>query len=469
MTLPRPTLASANLPVTRAIRATGFVLTALCCVSAPAQSPTSLQWFERSFQGATVRTPERRTSHRLVFDSARKLGVLIGGTGTSGTDVWERDAAGWNPTSPASRPQRRYDHGAAYDAERRECFVFGGRDSRGLPLSDVWAWDGSTWSSRPSGPAARYGHGMTYDARRKVVVLFGGFDGSSILGDTWEWDGARWQNVTATGGPLPRRDAAMAYDSTTGEILLFGGEGTIGGRATMFNDLWAYDGQWKPKFIAGTLPPHRSRHVAVYDDAEAKLLIFGGKAVSGVLFDDLWSWNAGGYQKLSTSGPSAREGAAAYYDAAADVTVLFGGAPRSSAGTDDTWDVVAVPSYMSVPGSGHGGGGLRLECSPPKIGTTVVVSFANSPQRVFPGGYNLLALGPALSSHISLPPPVACTTGNVWVVALVFLQTSGNPATFAIPVPNDPLLVGQGIGLQGGSLEATNCYRLTDGVRIVML
>jgi len=45
---------------------------------------------------------------------------------------------------------------------------------------------------------------------------------ASRFGDTWEWDGVSWARV-ATSGPSRRTDAKMAYDSTRGKVVLFGG------------------------------------------------------------------------------------------------------------------------------------------------------------------------------------------------------------------------------------------------------
>lgn len=40
-----------------------------------------------------------------------------------------------------------------------------------------------------------------------------------LLGDTWVWDGSSWTSVE-TGGPSPRSDHAMAYDTVRGRTVL---------------------------------------------------------------------------------------------------------------------------------------------------------------------------------------------------------------------------------------------------------
>jgi hypothetical protein len=76
---------------------------------------------------------------------------------------------------------------------------------------------------------------MAYDLARNVTVLFGGvndFLNPPFLGDTWEWNGKGW-TLTSLSGPSPRADAAMAYDSDRGVMVLFGGAGAYGQRFTM--------------------------------------------------------------------------------------------------------------------------------------------------------------------------------------------------------------------------------------------
>jgi hypothetical protein len=75
-------------------------------------------------------------------------------------------------------------------------------------------------------PSPRSNHGLAYDSARGVTVLFGGFatgpPAPRPLADTWEWDGSLWKQV-ATTGPSPRFFNELAYDSTRGVTVLFGG------------------------------------------------------------------------------------------------------------------------------------------------------------------------------------------------------------------------------------------------------
>src|SRR4051812_19504492 len=59
-------------------------------------------------------------------------------------------------------------------------------------------------------PTQRQHHSMAYDSTRGRTVVYGG-DSPQLLGDTWEWDGTNWTGPTTT-GPSARNESAMAYD-----------------------------------------------------------------------------------------------------------------------------------------------------------------------------------------------------------------------------------------------------------------
>jgi len=77
-----------------------------------------------------------------------------------------------------------------------------------------------------SGPAARAGAAMAYDPTTGDVVLFGG-DGASgqPLGDTWLWDGSSWSQATPADSPPARYGAQMAWDPQSQRVILLGGTG----------------------------------------------------------------------------------------------------------------------------------------------------------------------------------------------------------------------------------------------------
>jgi hypothetical protein len=91
------------------------------------------------------------------------------------------------------------------------------------------------------GPSPRSGHPMAYDSTHGRTVLFGGLPGPlrpAVVGDKWEWDGENWTQM-ADVGPSARQAHSLASDSQRNQTVLFGGSG---GHANPFNaDTWAWD------------------------------------------------------------------------------------------------------------------------------------------------------------------------------------------------------------------------------------
>jgi Immunoglobulin I-set domain len=185
----------------------------------------------------------------------------------------------------------------------------------------VGAAQGQTpvWRLLPAGgPSPRQNHAMAYDSARGVVVLFGGAAGATYNGETWEWNGSAWTQRVVS-GPTARGLHAMAYDSARGVCVLFGG---YGGALPYKSDTWEWNGTaWTQRAVSG--PSGRFEHAMAYDSARGVTVLFGG--YTGSENGETWEWNGTAWTQRVVSGPSARNTAAMAFDAARGVTVLFGG------------------------------------------------------------------------------------------------------------------------------------------------
>ena len=79
-----------------------------------------------------------------------------------------------------------------------------------------------------------------------------------------------------------------------------------------------------------------------------------------------------------------------------------------------------------------------------------------------------MIVGPSLSTGLTLDPPAVSWRATIWAIPYIVLGKTGNPVQFDIPIPNEPILVGQMFGVQAGSLEQTNSFRLTDSLKITI-
>jgi hypothetical protein len=132
---------------------------------------------------------------------------------------------------------------------------------------------------------------MAYDSTRGVTVLFGGDTGSfdAFYGDTWEWDGEEWRMVCAEGEPCAggltgRWGHQVAYDQERGKVVMFGGCKTFEPSTytcTSYSDeTWEWDGvSWTQVCGSGTAcagPGGRMTAPMVFDRVDGVVVMHGG-------------------------------------------------------------------------------------------------------------------------------------------------------------------------------------------------
>ncbi|MCI4373577.1 MAG: hypothetical protein L3K02_08060, partial [Thermoplasmata archaeon] len=184
-----------------------------------------------------------------------------------------------------------------FDSTDQEIVLFGGQ-AGGLFLNDTWVYAGGNWSQVPvSGaypPAPRQYAGLADDPPLGGVLLFAGQNPGGVDGDTWKFSAGHWTNLTPalTSAPPPRRAALMAYDSTNGSVLLFGGDASLSGQD--LSDTWRFDaGRWFN--LSGGLSPSPAGRFATTmadDPAVNGTLLFGGCTSVGCVsyLGDTWTW-----------------------------------------------------------------------------------------------------------------------------------------------------------------------------------
>ena len=197
---------------------------------------------------------------------------------------------------------------------------------------------GMNWRSKYPSPRAY--HAMAYDSTRGVVVLFGGRGENDwyLLDDTWEWDGTSWVECNPASQPTGRREHTMVYDSVRGVIALFGGFDING---TILDDTWEYDGMNWVQRSPASWPPARAGHAMAYDIARSIVVLFGGYYISGgnaIQRSDTWEWDGTSWvERNPISHPTARKDHSMTYDSLRGITVLFGGLAGSTY-RGDTWE-----------------------------------------------------------------------------------------------------------------------------------
>ena len=355
-------------------------------------------WIWDGFNWSPVAEPNPRNGSALAFDgnANSSSAILFGGeTGTTlQNDTWSLTGLSWTQRIPANSPSPRKDASIAFDASRGRYVLFGGNN--GADLADTWEWTGTTWSQRapllsppassgrpmarsagqqallfqrgnsswrydgttwneslqPAPPPARYYHKMVTNTSTREVILFGGGGLAGNLDDMWTFDGTSWHDITPLQRPAARFSHAMAYDAARGTILLHGGYGLASG------DTWTYDGvSWTQR--AGVNPGYRGHAAIAYDSSRQRVILFGGTPGGVGPYtgsNDTWEWDGSSWTLASPSNsPPPRYLASMAYDPTRNYTLLCAGISGSN-NLSDTW-LFDGTSWTNLPVTGGPSGG----------------------------------------------------------------------------------------------------------------
>jgi hypothetical protein len=261
-------------------------------------------------------------------------------------------------------PEWRHSHAAAAEAGGARIVLVGGHDGT-LSMADVWilrrdpapCWERAVIEGER--PHARLGHSLVFDAQGGRFLMFGG--AWELDATTWAYSDEvwaltldpvpAWTRLEPAGEvPGPRMGHVAAYDDAGGRMLVFAGRDGSGA----LDDLWSLDpaGEvWTPLAPAGATPAARDRAAGAFDPARRVLAVAGGLAADDTThLDELWLYDvqAGAWDEPSPAGPrpSARHAQAAAYDGAG-ARLLFHGGARGTMGSaalyDEVWALTLDP------------------------------------------------------------------------------------------------------------------------------
>jgi len=296
--------------------------------------------------------PPGRIEHAMTYDSESDRVVLFGGSAYAVDDTWSYDfnTNTWTNMAPAYRPRVRSAHAMAYDSQSDRVILFGGRNGAAVTgLNDTWSYDlnTNTWTDMVTSPPARYGSAMAYDSGSDRVILFGGYGATTYLNDTWAYDFEtnNWTDMTPVVSPPVRYFDAMAYDSGSDRVILFGGYGgnsAFIGFPVPLNDTWAYDfetNNWTD-MTPVVSPPVRYAHAMAYDSRSDHVIMSGGASYGGSFNNDTWAYdlNTNVWRNMDpTRKPPTQYAHAMVYDSRSDRVILLGTWDPTLGYLNDTW------------------------------------------------------------------------------------------------------------------------------------
>ena len=287
--------------------------------------------------------PVLRWSQHTIYDPIGQQMVFFGGysdaLGGTLNQTWSLSTSGspaWNQLAQSGNiPPARQATSAIYDPIDQQMVIFSGGGQ-----SDVWALSLAgtpAWSQlSPSGtaPSQRNEHSAIYDPINQRMIVFGGNNGSD-LNDTWALSlsgSPAWTNLSPSGTPPPARNGHIAvYDAANQRMIVFGGGA---GNPNPMNDVWALSltgtPTWTQLAPTGTAPGPRWKSRGIYDAANHRLLIYGGlNTIDQSIYSDLWALSLDGtpaWMQLSLPNPPpAVWNHDAVYDSVDGAMIIYGG------------------------------------------------------------------------------------------------------------------------------------------------
>ena len=300
-------------------------------------------WTQR--QPAT--SPPASDVFGMAYDKTHHNAVIFGGEGNDGlsSETWAWNGTTWSnvtPSGDALWPSARGGLSMAFDEVNDNVVLFGGSllNPEASASAETWLWNGAVWMQQdPSlSPTARTFASMAYDSTRHETLLFGGVDASSSgvqtpLSDTWAWNGTSWTEKTTAAAPPATVNTASCFDRAHGDWVLLDGK-----VATSNMDTWLWNGTTWSKATTTTAPPGRELFYFAYDEGRNVCVLFGGYDTgAAVEMADTWSWNGTAWSLLQlNNGPTARSGGAMVFDSDRTDIVMFSGY-ATSGDVAETW------------------------------------------------------------------------------------------------------------------------------------
>lgn len=192
-------------------------------------------------------------------------------------------------------------------------------------------------------PTARGGAGMAYDPSTGNLLMFGGDTGafpSPASNQTWSYNGTTWSQLTPTTSPTGRIGIELVHDSNRGVFVMFGSMNTTAMGGASINQHWEFDGTTWTQIFPTVTPGGRGSYGACFDSLRNKVVLYGGIANSmfPIAESGTWEYDGTNWAQITTAGnPGPLERPAMCFHPGLGRTVMFGGINPQIGGTDTTW------------------------------------------------------------------------------------------------------------------------------------
>ena len=250
-------------------------------------------------------SPSARSFPAMAFDPSSHQVILVDGGAPNSdpgrSDMWTWDGATWTELHPAHLPPANSDKRVAIvDRDIGAVLIIATDYTSGPPHFVIWRWTGSDWNQTdPVGaPSRRFGYGFAYDPDQHQEVLAAGYlSPEQSVGETWLLKHGQWSQAPGSVGPTGY--AAAAYDEARHELVLMLAAGTPPRWA---DETWIWDGAaWTRQDPAHRPPGGLSSQSLAYDVTSGRVLMFGGKSdeLGSNMINQTWAWDGTDWARLT--------------------------------------------------------------------------------------------------------------------------------------------------------------------------
>jgi len=251
-------------------------------------------------------------------------------------ETWAYDVTTniWKEMKPPLAPDAGAAGSLVYDVESDRVILFG--TTRGhSPFVETWAYDfnTNTWTKMvATGPSTHLGSNMAYDIESDRIILFGGYNHyrDEMYQDTWTYDfnSDTWTWMKPVTSPPGQNFHSMTYNIKVNRVILWGGDTEVDmARPPKDPSVWAYDfnaNTWEQKKTSDG-PSARAFSAIAYDTASDQIILYGGYTIGS---HEMWAYDLSknAWQKLDSSiNPGDLSRHAFSYIPDTDRFILFGG------------------------------------------------------------------------------------------------------------------------------------------------
>ncbi len=254
----------------------------------------------------------RNPARRLLIVT---LTLSLAGASSASAQSWTELHPLEDPVSGV--PEGGQQTAGVFDPATNQMIVFGGAIAPTGPFVNtnaVWRLTGANglgedppaWIKvAPDGPspAPRRSPRAVYDSVNNRMIVFGGGKGatSPCTNEVWVLDNANglpanpaWIRLSPSGGsPAPRIHLSAVYDQANNRLIVYGGYNCFS--AATYGDVWVLDNAngmggtpaWTQLTPSGGAP-NRDSHEAFYDPGTNRMIVFGGRTTAPGLRNDVW-------------------------------------------------------------------------------------------------------------------------------------------------------------------------------------